>query len=104
MVQGCYSTRLLLKAPQSLSVGSEGRGENFLTSTRISFDENKAVVGFVSQNAVPKFSWVRVFGHNVAETPGMSAALSFRIPTISSRLPGTTVSFAINPYIPLASP
>src|SRR5712691_1787855 len=33
----------------------------------------------------------------------MSAALSFSIPTISSRLPGTTVSFAINPYIPLAS-
>jgi len=27
----------------------------------------------------------------------MSAALSFSIPTISSRLPGTTVSFAINP-------
>jgi hypothetical protein len=33
----------------------------------------------------------------------MSAALSFSIPIISSRRPGTTVSFTINPYIPLAS-
>src|SRR5260370_36075923 len=33
----------------------------------------------------------------------MSAALSFKISTISSRLPGRSVIFAINPHIPLAS-
>src|SRR5260370_14110426 len=33
----------------------------------------------------------------------MSAALYFSIPIIASRRPGTTVSFTINPYIPLAS-
>jgi hypothetical protein len=32
----------------------------------------------------------------------MSAALFFNIPTISSCLPGTTVSFTVNPYIALA--
>src|SRR5271157_1582604 len=33
----------------------------------------------------------------------MPAALPFNIPIISSRLPGRTVNFAINPHISLAS-
>jgi len=63
----------------------------------------------VTREAVPPSVTQIVFSstESLATTwlkhPGMPAALSFNIPIISSRLPGTTVSFTINPYIAFAS-
>jgi len=51
----------------------------------------------------PKHIFVRrVLGHNVAEASGILAALSLSILIISSRFPGATVNFTINPYLSLA--